>query len=179
MKRRLCVLAACVVLSVSLAGCSSTSNAVPRCDSGPRLALVAQSVPGAAYVPCISELAPGWRAGGFHASDGETQFSLSSDRAKGRSVKVVLSPGCDVAGAVPITARGTGVRTYTQVRSVDPRYSGTLYDVFPGGCVTYTFDFQRGPHVELMEQFESAVGLLSRRDLRVQVQRELHVDIGA
>ena len=51
--------------------------------------------------------------------------------------------------------RGAGVRTYLRSDRYTPRFAGTLYDVFPGGCVTYSFDFELGASIALMEQFES------------------------
>ena len=59
--------------------------------------------------------------------------------------------------------------------SIDPRYAGTMYDVFPGGCVSYRFDFERGAHIALMAQLQSIVGFVSRQQLRLDVQRQLGV----
>jgi hypothetical protein len=50
---------------------------------------------------------------------------------------------------------------------IEPRFAGRLYDAFPGGCVTYAFDFAAGSQIALTEQFESAVGLYSRQQLRL------------
>ena len=61
--------------------------------------------------------------------------------------------------------------------SITPRYTGTLSDVFPGGCVTYAFDFVRGPHIALMEELGAAVGLYSRRQLRLDLQDRLGVEL--
>lgn len=159
-------------------GCSTARTPVPSCRSFDRLALVAQSVPTAAYVPCLSELPAGWGASGFDASNGHTRFTLTSDRAPGRPVRVALLPACNVDGATPTTPRAPGARTYTSLRSISPDYSGTLTDVFAGGCVTYEFQFRRGPHIALMEEFEGAVTLYPRQQLSVEVHRRLGVSIG-
>jgi hypothetical protein len=45
--------------------------------------------------------------------------------------------------------------------------------VFPGGCVSYAFDFERGPHIALMADLGVLVGLESRRELRGEVRRRL------
>ena len=174
---------AAAVLMVLLAGISLPACApgieggAPSCDAPTRLALVAQSVPEAAYVPCIRELPPGWHTASFDAEKGRTRFSLISDRAPDYPVKVALLPACDVGDATPTTARADGVRSYLQLTSIAPRFRGTLYDVFPGGCVTYRFDFERGRHIALTEDFESAVDLLSRRELRLRVHHSLGVDL--
>jgi hypothetical protein len=64
-----------------------------------------------------------------------------------------------------------------ELSSITPRYSGTLFDVFPGGCVTYRFDFARGPHIPLIDDVEHMIGLRSRRDLRLAIERTYGIDI--
>lgn len=165
------LLAAAVMLAVA-AGCSVADVAAPRCRAGERLALVAQSVPGAAYVPCVAELPAGWSVTGFSARDGSTELTLVSDRAD-RPVHVELRRSCDIGGATPTVARAIGVRTYLHLASISPRYAGVLLDVFPGGCVTYEFEFERGPHIALVDDLQHAVGLFSRRDLDQALDRAL------
>jgi hypothetical protein len=70
------------------------------------------------------------------------------------------------------------VSTYTKLRTISPQYSGTLTDVFPGGCVTYQFSFQRGPHIGLIEDFETSVGLYPRQELAIKLHRQLGVTLG-
>ena len=77
-----------VLLAAPLTGCATFSGRVPRCGDPLRLAIVAQSVPGAAYVPCIRELPQGWTTSGFDPGRGGTTFLLNSDRAAGRPVTV-------------------------------------------------------------------------------------------
>lgn len=57
------------------------------------------------------------------------------------------------------------------------RFAGNLYDVFPGGCVTYSFDFEFGSQIVLMEQFETATGLYSRQQLRLSLRKRLGVEL--
>jgi hypothetical protein len=52
-----------------------------------------------------------------------------------------------------------------------------MYDVFSGGCVTSTFDFSHGSQIALMEQFEQAIGLYPRQQLRLVLKRELGVEL--
>jgi hypothetical protein len=160
------------------AGCGVTAEAAtPRCTSVERLALVAQSVPTAAYLPCLRTLPEGWRTAGFKAERGSSRLSLLSDRSGGRTVDVVLSARCDVRAASPAPARAQGVRSYVRLRSVAPTYAGTLYDVFAGGCVRYRFAFPRGPHIPLLEDLSAAVDLVPRRELRVELRKELGVEL--
>jgi hypothetical protein len=176
--KRATLVAAPALLAATLTSCGIAGEAVPECRGGTRLAIVAQSVPSAAYVPCIDELPQGWTAGGFAVTRGGTRFTVRSPSDAARPVRVRLEESCDVSRATPTAPRAEGVRTYRQLRSISPRYAGTLSDVFSGGCVTYDFDFARGPHIALVEEMEQAVGLFSRRELELQLHRRIGVDLG-
>jgi hypothetical protein len=166
---------AIVVLSATiLAGCEAASDAAPECRAGQRLALVAQSVPSAAYVPCVASLATGWQTAEFRAESGRTSFELTSDRSE-RPVDVDFRRTCRIDDATPVAPRADGARTHVKLQSIAPRYAGTLYDVFPGGCVTYRFDFERGPHIALMADFQASIALYSRRALRLRLERDAGV----
>ena len=161
----------------ALTGCASSGDAIPRCTDPLRLAIVAQSVPSAAYLPCIRDLQPGWTTSGFAPAQDGTSFLLNSDRSPGQPVTVRFTAACQVSRASPSPARAPGVLTYTRLDSIRPRFAGRLYDVFPGGCVTYTFDFGHGSQIELLEQFEQAVGLYPRQQLRLVLKQELGVEL--
>ncbi len=173
------VLLATVTLAAGagLTGCASAGDPVPGCRDPLRLAIVAQSVPSASYLPCIRDLQPGWTTSGFDPSQDGTSFLLDSDRSPGRPVTVQLTTGCRISGASPSPARAPGVLSYTRLDSIRPRFAGRLYDVFPGGCVTYTFDFSHGSQIALMEQFKAAVGLYPRQQLRLVLKQELGVEL--
>jgi hypothetical protein len=163
--------------TAALTGCGSPGGTVPRCGDPLKLAIIAQSVSGASYVPCIGELPEGWSTSGFDPASGGTSFTLDSDRSPGRPVTVRLSARCVTAGASPSPPRAPGALGYTRLTSISPRFAGTLYDVFPGGCVSYQFDFTLGEHIALMEQFQSAVGLYPVQQLRLVVKQKLGVEI--
>ena len=173
------VLLAVVTLgaAVALTGCATSNDTVPGCGDPLRLAIVAQSVPSASYLPCIRDLPPGWTTAGFDPSQDGTSFLLNSDRSPGQPVTVQLTTACRISGASPSPARAPGVLTYTRLDSVRPRFAGHLYDVFPGGCVTDTFGFSHGSQIALMEQFEQAIGLYPRQQLRLVLKRELGVEL--
>lgn len=141
------------------------------------MALVAQAAPDAAYLPCVTELAEGWQDAGFVARPGRVRFTLEPGRAGGRTVRVGLAESCDGAAGAPMAARAAGVRTSVHLRSISPRYAGTITDEFAGGCVTYEFDFERGAHIPLMEELLGTVGLVSRRDLGLRLERELRTEL--
>ena len=160
-----------------LTGCASAGDPVPGCRDPLRLAIVAQSVPGASYVPCVRDLPQGWTTSGFDPTRDGTSFLLNSDRSPGQPVTVQLTTTCKISGASPSPARAPGALTYTRLDSIRPRFAGRLYDVFPGGCVTYTFDFSHGSQIALMEQFKAAVGLYPRQQLRLVLKQELGVEL--
>jgi hypothetical protein len=164
-------------LAAFAAGCAAQPGAAPRCGNVRRLALVAQSLAEASYLPCIDHLVEGWEDEGFTAGRGRMRFQLTPDRSGSRPVRVALNETCATAGAVPTRPRAEGVRTSIALQSIAPRYAGSLVDEFPGGCVEYRFDFLRGPHIPLMEQLQEMVGLRARRDLQLEVRRELSLDL--
>lgn len=180
MRRRLA--AAALLLAVSSTACAASDQtgagerAMPRCEPGQRVAIVAQSVPAAAYVPCVRELAPGWTFESLEVHAGATTMALRSDRAD-TDAEVALTPGCDVGDATPIAPSDEGVRTYQLVRSVGPRYAGSFLDVFAGGCVTTSYDFERGPHLGLVTELRAIVDLYSRRELRQGLDDDLGLSL--
>ena len=176
-RRRRSLVLVVLAMAATLTSCTTVAGAVPECEPGPRLAVVAQSVPGASYVPCIRDLSEDWTSSGFRAGRGGTHFTLVPHRPGSRPVRVDFDTGCDIIGGVATTPRAEGVRTSIRLQAVSPRYTGTLTDVFAGGCVTYRIDFARGPHIALMEQLTSTVGLFSRRELGVEVHDQLGVDL--
>lgn len=169
--------AAVLLLCSVLAGCAGIVVRAPRCDATERVALVAQSVPTSSYLPCIRDLPAGWDSSGFTARDGATRFDLRSDRAS-HPVTITFGASCRLpSAATPIEPRTPGGRTYLAVNSIDPDYSATMYDVFPGGCVQYRFRFARGAHIALIAQLQQAVGFISRPDLERAVRSRLGVEL--
>jgi hypothetical protein len=164
-------------VAVVLAGaCSAPDEDAPACEPGPRLAIVAQSVPGASYVPCLGVLPAGWSVDAFHVDDDGARFSLRSDRAD-RPIVVELLSSCALEDATPTVPAAEGVRTYQLVRSISPRYAGRILDVFPGGCVTFDFELLRGPHIALLDELDDAVQLYSRRQLRQELADQLDLTL--
>ena len=177
-RRVLTLLLTAAVLILALPACGEQlAGPAPRCEAGQRLAIVAQSVPDSAYMPCVAGLKPGWSTGGLDVRRGRTRFSMVSDRASGRPVIVTLAPSCDVSNATPAAPRAAGARTYISLRSISPRYAGTVFDVFAGGCVSYRFNFARGPHITLMDEMQSGLGLYSRRQLQLELHHQFGVEL--
>ncbi len=165
-----------LVAGAVLTGCAGASRTMPGCDADGRLGIVAQSVPGAAYVPCVAELPAGWSFAGLRVNHRGTRIKLESDRAD-RTVEVTLSATCDITGATPIAPSDPGTRTYQRIESIDPRYAGEFIDVFPGGCVTTRYDFARGAHVALITELQQIVGLYSRQQLSQELAAAFDIEL--
>jgi hypothetical protein len=142
---------ALVTAGVLLSGCGEVPNgSVPLCPAPDRnagaLVLMAQSIPSAAYVPCISEFPAGWSFGGERIRNGHTEFWMDSDRAGVGAVRVLLTRDCDISNAVevPPEAGEPLMKRYEEPKALPPTFSGNRYYVFPGGCVTYRFSFVPG-----------------------------------
>jgi hypothetical protein len=78
---------------------------------------------------------------------------------------------------VPVTPRAAGVRSYQRTYTIAPRYAAVIYDVFPGGCVSTRFTFERGPHVTLIDEMQQAIQLYSRRELRNGLSKRFGIDL--
>jgi hypothetical protein len=160
----------------ALTGCADVDATMPKCEADSRLAIIAQSVPAAAYVPCISELPAGWSYAGVDVDDEGTAISLESDRAD-RRVDIILTASCEIGSATPIAPSDEGTRTYQLIESIDPRYAGSFIDVFPGGCIISSYDFERGAHVALITELQRAIDVYSRRQLRQELRADLGVSL--
>jgi hypothetical protein len=140
---------AVAAFALALSGCAPSSSgppSAPTCDHSSVLILMAQSVPSAAFVPCITEFPVGWTFGGEHIDAGRAEFWLDSDRAGARAVTVSLDRTCDTRGAVrvPVEPDEAGTTRYELPRSLPPQFLADRLYTFPGGCVRYRFEFRRG-----------------------------------
>ena len=163
-----------LAIAITTTGCAGRDDTMPSCEATSRLALVAQSVPDASYLPCVAELPTGWSFDQAEVNDGGTAIRLESDRAD-RPIVVTLRSSCEIGDATPITPTDEGTRTYQRVDSIDPRYAGAFIELFPGGCIESRYDFERGSHVALISDLERAIGIVARRQLRQDLERELGV----
>jgi hypothetical protein len=143
-------LVAAAALAVGLTACrvdlSAGPPSAPTCNQGSVLILMAQSVPSATFVPCITEFPAGWTFGGEQIESGRSQFWLDSDRAGLRAVTVTLARSCDTRGAVrvPVDPNEAGTARYERPEALPPHYAADRFYTFLGGCITYQFSFQPG-----------------------------------
>ena len=180
MRRLGAVTAASVMLSglVLSAGCRVEPLVIaPECEPNQRLALVAQSVPTAAYVPCVAEVPAGWSAGGVEVTSRGTTFWLDSDRAGDRAVEVRLTDGC-TSGATPATGPAEGVERFEDTVQAEGRLIVRTRDLFDGGCVTTTYDLPASLSEALLGEVREAVDLYERAQLRREMEERSGIDIG-
>jgi hypothetical protein len=166
-----------------LGGCAGDSTTVtivtPACSQGDEgaagngVVLMAQSVPSAAWVPCLRTALPlGWTFHHLDARTGVSRFWLDSDRDGDQAIEVRLEQTCDTAGATEIPSDRDEMDRLERVTMTTPHFEGERYYVFDGGCITFVFRLggeSRGEPLALVTQ---AVGAVSREDLIAQVREE-------
>lgn len=157
-----------------LAGCGRSKEAGCEGEGAEILFLAAQGIPTAAYVPCIVHFPVGWAFGGSEAESGLFRFWLDSDRAGAQAVEVILERTCDTRGAVEVPSPPGvpgEIQRFEKPLSLRPRFALDRFDVFPGGCVTYRFEFVTGAPPALVFEVNEALGFVPRA-LGVQLLRE-------
>ena len=160
-----------------LYGCVGPESAIPECQTGGRLAILAQAVPSASMVPCVAEMPVGWSFAALDVDSGGARFWLNSDRSGLRTLEVELLDACDTAGATVVDPEEEGTERYQRLTSLTPRFAGITYDVFPGGCVAYRYELTSGAHIGLHEELHDAVALFPRRVLTDELRRDLGLEL--
>lgn len=166
-----------VAMAVGAMGCVGPETAIPECAAGGRLTILSQAVPSASMIPCIQEMPIGWSFAALDVESGNARFWLNSDRAGARAVEVSLRSSCDVGVATEIDGNEEGVERFQRLDSLSPRFTGTSFDRFEGGCVSYRYDLTSGAHISLHEELHEAVGLFSRQELAAELERDLGLDL--
>jgi len=176
-------IAAVPLVSVAglLTGCASDSTAItspPLCAdrsgaAGNGVILMAQSVPTASWVPCISNALPlGWNFHHLDARNGVSRFWLDSDRDGQQAVEVRLAESCDTSGATEVPSDREGMTRLERVDRLSPAYAGERYYRFDGGCVTVVFALDGDNPGEALALSSQVVGAVARGDLAAQVRKQ-------
>jgi hypothetical protein len=168
-----------LVLLVLLAGCTGIEDrAAPTCapKGADSLVLMAQAVPSASKIPCISSYPAGWHFQSMSVRNGEGRFTLDSDRAGISAVKVYLQRSCDLEGATEIASDEPGTRRFERIISVVDDFQAVRSYSFDGGCITYRFDFDRQGRA-LVNEVSVAIGFLDRTAVDALVQERSGGDL--
>jgi hypothetical protein len=162
-------------MAVALAGCSTGGGGrTPLCNNADDnvFVLLAQSVPSATQLPCVSEFPAGWTFGGSAISSGLSQFWLDSDRGGIHAVEVSLRASCDTTDAIEERPAPdeTGTQVFVRPDSLNPTFTGVRFLIFDGGCIDYTFSFASGASATLAIEAVEALSLLPRATIVAEVQ---------
>lgn len=164
MRRRRWAAAVAAAALVAGAGCATVEDhAAPTCvpKGADSLILLAQAVPTATKIPCISSYPAGWHFASMSVHDGEGRFTLDSDRAGISAVKVHLRRNCDLEGATEIPSDEPDTRRFERILSVVDDFRAVRTYSFDGGCITYRFDFDRQGRA-LVNEVSVAIGFIDR-----------------
>ena len=173
---RTIVAALAVAAVLALPGCSvEDSLAAPNCVTGESGLIVAQSVPGAEFVPCLSDLPTGWVVDVVTVTEEGTVIRFDSDRAGDDSAELHFAGRCDVGGAVSVPSDHDGVEAFERIERLTPGFRGERHFTFPTGCVWWRFDFDEGVTAARSIELGNSLSLFSRRDLNDTI-RETFLD---
>jgi hypothetical protein len=90
--------------------------------------------------------------------------------AGSQALAVTLSAVCDLSGARQVRSDQPGTRRFDRPLSQRPQFAELRFYTFPGGCVSYRFNFTGGASPLLASQASGAVGLMPRGRLVTFVQ---------
>jgi hypothetical protein len=172
--RRIGVIA--IVLAAVSTGCRASSDySLPGCKrlEDSTFALMAQAVPSATALPCITQLPVGWTFSGSSIRNGAAQMWLDSTIAGAHAVQVDLRAECDVGEAVkvPPAPDEVGMSAFVQP-DLPPGFNGVRFLTFAGGCVAYRYRFAGDAPPTLALEAEDALSFVPRSEIVAVVQRE-------
>jgi len=148
--------------------------------------LMAQSVPSASLVPCVSSLPAGWRfvdisQGSTRPSAARNGWSMFTLRKYPAGWLVVwLSATCDTTGAIPQPPDQPGTQRY-ELREQDRSGPAiTSFTRFPGGCVTEQLHRTRAADSGFFAQARLIIDFTTRQALQQALEQRsggrLHLD---
>jgi hypothetical protein len=168
------------LLVAALSGCVAEADVGVDADcvdteraGNPAVVLMAQAVPSASLIPCVSAVPASWRHGEVTVRTGLARFAFASasiDSPESVPLTVELTPSCDVRGATEVPTDEPGTRRWERLESVAPAYVGERFYVYAGGCTTLRFALSGQDSVQAVGESSLAVGFLSRDSVRKQVR---------
>lgn len=170
-------LAGLVAVATPLVTACSVADTLPPpyCDREGSGLIVAQSVPTASQIPCFLDLPTGWSYASVQVNERHTVITLNSDRVGEGAAVLRLEPECDTTGAVASPSDEPAAERYDEIERLRPGFRAKQYYVFPGGCVSWTFDFDSGTSATEAVAVDDALALLPRVELNRSV-RESFID---
>jgi hypothetical protein len=139
-------------------------QAAATCDKNDVMLLMAQSVPTAPSIPCISSIPAGWELGRVVVKRGHSHFVL---KASDHRVEVTLEPeqACRVETASEVPSEELAARRYEAPTQLPPDVRTTRTYLFDGSCVTIDFDLDDAASASLLVDLDSALSFRPRDEL--------------
>jgi hypothetical protein len=133
--------------------------------------LLAQSVPSASAVPCLTDDVPDWLVTVFDVGDGRARIEFTDMYGRDDDTAVVeLAAECDVGDAREVTSRFDGIRRYDRQVDRANGYADRTWYVYPGACVALRFNLAGAGAVLRGGEIAGALGFVSRADIDRQVR---------
>jgi tRNA A-37 threonylcarbamoyl transferase component Bud32 len=145
----------------------------PACGTDDVMVLMAQSVPDASAIPCISGLPTGWTVGGVRVDRGASRFWLDSDQAGDHAVEVNLRTpaACAVADATEVPSDEPGMRRFEHVEQLPPELRAARTYLSDDLCVTYRFEFDGDVDASATVVLDAALAFQPRAELVAEVEQ--------
>jgi hypothetical protein len=143
--------------------------------------LLAQSVPGASTVPCLTGDVTDWLMTVFEVKNGRAHIEFTHRYGRDDDTAALeFSADCDLGAAREVSSRFDGVRRYDRPGTGGNRYTDRIYYVGPGSCTALRFDLA-GAGADLRgAEVSGVLGFVSRADLDRQIRSasdgHLHLD---
>jgi membrane-associated phospholipid phosphatase len=140
------------------------NQAAATCGTNDVMVLMAQSVPTAPSIPCISSFPAGWELGQVIVERGHSHFELLASENR---VEVSLEPerNCQIGTAVEVPSEELGARRFEAPTQLPPDVRATRTYLFDGACVTVDFDLDDAASASLMVELDSALSFQPRDEL--------------
>jgi hypothetical protein len=156
-----------MLLVGGLVGCSVEQTLPPpSCETGGSGLIVAQSVPSATQIPCLTGMPAGWSVSTVKVNEHHSVVTLDSDRAGDGAAVLRFEDACDVSDAVSAPSELPLAERYDAIEQVRPSFRAQRFYVFEGGCVYWAFDFDAGVSATESVAIGDALALVSRADLQ-------------
>jgi len=165
------LLSGCVEIAAlggDLVACSEGDDGTPA--NG--VVLMAQSVPSAAWIPCLAGMPLGWHFADMEADSDSAAFWLDSDRHGIHAIEVRLTETCDVAGASEIPSDRPDMRRLERVTQVSPTFVSRRFYLFDGGCITVLFQISGEDRSEPQAIATQGLDAVPRAELAELVHEE-------
>lgn len=170
-----CVVAAMTAVLATASCATEETMPAPSCIDGGSSLIEAQSVPSATQIPCLDPLPEGWVVASVSVNQDRTLVRLDSDRAGDNAATLRFEMTCDVSNAVAAPSDLYPASRFDDIERLSPGFRAHRYYTFPGGCVSWYFDFDDGATATESVVIGDVLVLVSRESVNDGV-REFFLD---